>query len=132
MNALDVNNASSCWNSDGQADGEIENYFVIHFHRNVCIKEIKIQFQGGFAAEECTLYVTSSSAGSNATKDYEWIELEDADIEPENINLTQKFSLDDIDDQEKICNSLKLGLESFSDFYGRVIIYKLEVWGEEC
>ena len=31
MNALDVSKESTCWNSDGQADGDIDLSFVINF-----------------------------------------------------------------------------------------------------
>lgn len=124
MNALDTKNESSCWNSDGQADGEIENSFVVNFHRKVLVEEIRIQFQGGFACEECTLY---SSSENN-----EWKEIDNADIEPENINSIQSFPLgEDVDQEDRLCNAVQIGFHSMSDFYGRVIIYKLEVWGEE-
>jgi hypothetical protein len=32
---------------------------------------------------------------------------------------------------EKPLFSLKLKLDNFSDFYGRVILYRLEVWGHD-
>jgi len=127
MNALDINNESSCWNSEGQADGETEHSFIINFHRSIFIEEIRIQFQGGFVPEECTLYLSSSSMGTSP----QWKEIEDAEIEPENINSIQKFPLDDIEEDERLCNTIKLTTHSGTDFYGRVIIYKMEVWGKE-
>lgn len=123
MNALDKNE-SSCWNSDGNSDGDIENSFVIHFNRTVLIEEIRIQFQGGFAAEECKLYSSSAETPS-------WNEIEDAEIEPENRNSIQTFPLGDTEEKVRVCNSIKVTFHSASDFYGRVIIYKIEVWGRE-
>lgn len=128
MNALDINNESTCWNSDGQADGEFDNFFVISFHRRVCVEEIRIQFQGGFVAEECTLFFSSTTETNSSS----WKEMEDAEIEPENINSIQKFSISsDIEENERCCNALKISFQSGTDFYGRVIIYKFEVWGRE-
>jgi len=67
MNALDVSNESTCWNSDGQADGDIDLSFVINFHRTVLIEELKIQFQGGFVSEECSLYTAAAAAAATTT-----------------------------------------------------------------
>lgn len=131
MNALDIGNESTCWNSDGQADGELENIFVLHFHRDVQIDQIKIQFQGGFVAEECVLFTAKKSGDNTNGSSLSWREIEDAYIEPENINSIQDFSLEEVNEGHRQCNTMKLSFESSSDFYGRVIIYKLEVWGKE-
>ena len=123
MNALDITNESTCWNSDGEADGELENTFSLNFHRNVLVDQIKIQFQGGFVAEECSLFVTKQNAS--------WEQIEEAYIEPENMNSIQEFPLDEVDESSRKCCAIKLSFDSSTDFYGRVIIYKLEVWGQE-
>lgn len=130
MNALDITNESTCWNSDGQADGELENTFILNFHRDVQVNQIKIQFQGGFVSEECTLYVTKEYYNTSSTGVL-WEEIDEAYIEPENINSIQEFSLEEVDESSRKCSAIKLSFDSGTDFYGRVIIYKLEVWGYE-
>jgi hypothetical protein len=133
MNALDISNESTCWNSDGQADGNIDLSFVVNFHRPVLVEEIKIQFQGGFVAEECTLYTCTynKASGGGDGASIEWKEIEDAYIEPENINSIQSFPLEETEESDRLCNAIKLCFDSGTDFYGRVIIYKLEIVGEE-
>lgn len=136
MNALDNTNESSCWNSDGDADGNTAISFVLSFHRTVTIQEIRIQFQGGFVAEECTLFLPRSSTafekkgdGMN-TVDY-WEKSNDTFMEPEDSNEMQCFNLTEESESDRICDSLKIEFRSSTDFYGRVTIYKLEVWGDE-
>lgn len=131
-NALDHQNESSCWNSEGRADGNTEHSFVVYFNRHVQISCIGLQFQGGFVAEECTLY-TTKSIGSAATDSLvDWVEIQDAYIEPENVNHLQMFHLKECRNQEDLsCVAIKLIFKSSTDFYGRVILYKIEVHGKE-
>jgi len=125
MNALDATNETSCWNSDAvpsgaSSSGDESIIFTIHFgpNRMVQIDEVRIQFQGGFVAEECTACISKGD-------DQEWVELEEP-MEPEDVNDMQTFA---IAEDDRTCNMLRLSFEGSSDFYGRVTIYKLEVWG---
>jgi len=134
MNALD-SNESSCWNSDGMADGNNDISFIISFHRIVIMKEIRVQFQGGFVAEDCTLKVaknTVSSASKSDDVEVEWKELSDTLLEAEDSNEIQSFDLTEEEKEEdRKGESVMICFKSSTDFYGRVTIYKLEVWGEE-
>lgn len=126
MNALDITNETSCWNSDAVPSGSDEPItFTINFgpNRIVQVEEIRIQFQGGFVVEECTAHICK---GGNCGGE-DWLELEEP-IEPEDVNDVQTFEITDAD---RTCNMLRLSFEGSSDFYGRVTIYKLEVWGSE-
>lgn len=126
MNALDFENESSCWNSDGQADGATVHSFILNFHRQVQLSSISFQFQGGFVPEECRLM---TSQENYATKT--WNEIDDADIELENTNKLQVFDLDDVVSQDFLeCDALKLEFLGSTDFYGRVILYKLIAEGK--
>jgi len=131
MNALDNDNESSCWNSDGDADGDTAISFIVSFHRSVTVKELRIQFQGGFVAEECTLFVASSPGSEKGGVKAEWKELEDSFMEPEDSNEMQCFDLTEESENDRLCDSLKIEFGSSTDFYGRVTIYKLEVWGDQ-
>ena len=132
MNALDIANETSCWNSDAVpsgSDGPIT--FTINFGKNrmVQVEEIRIQFQGGFVAEECMAYICKGgNSGGCGGGGEEWVELEEP-IEPEDVNDMQTF---EITDDDRTCNMLKLSFEGSSDFYGRVTIYKVEVWGSDA
>jgi hypothetical protein len=112
INALDVGNESSSWNSEGNA--QTETKLMIYFGRPVIPKEIKFQFQAGFSAELVTVY------DSNMTR-LGALELED-------IHDLQSCGLFD---NASPLTGIKLVMEHFSDFYGRVIVYRLEVWGFE-
>ena len=111
MNALDVNDCSSSWNSEGNAQSDTT--LMIKFGRPVIPTIIKFQFQAGFSVELISLYDV------NNTKV--------AEFALEDIHDLQSFTFN----AEKSYRSLKLILEHFSDFYGRVILYKLEIWGME-
>ena len=47
-NALDNQNESTSWYSDGNSDGDAEHSYIVNFHRKVTISSIGLQFQGGF------------------------------------------------------------------------------------
>jgi len=134
-NALDYQNESSCWNSDGQADGNTEHSFIVNFHRSVKVSSIGLQFQGGFVPEECTLFAikhqsTLGNASSSSSND--WVEIQDAFIEPENINTLQMFQLNECQQEDSLtCVAIKLLFSSSTDFYGRIILYKIVVYGDE-
>jgi hypothetical protein len=111
MNALDLANGTSCWNSD---TGEAQS-FTIDFFRKIQIHALKLQFQAGFVGEICQV---------EAKLDDEWQVIDE--LQPEDVLEVQSFPL------STCCETLKLTFTDFTDFYGRVTIYRLEVWGDEC
>ena len=112
MNALDVNNGSSSWNSEGNS--ETETVLTIHFGRVVTPTCVKLQFQAGFSAETVTIHNTENVVIG--------------ELELEDIHAIQTH---DLLNNEEPFSSLKFTFDNFSDFYGRVILYRLEVWGNE-
>jgi hypothetical protein len=116
MNALNTEDESSCWYSDGE-EGSTQS-LTINFGRQVTPSELKLQFQAGFSAETCQLYLRS---GSEA---FELI----VEIEPEDTHKLQSFPLD----SDKTGDALKLVFDECTDFYGRVTVYQLGVWGKEA
>ena len=112
MNALDVKNGSSSWNSEG--NNLNETTLIIHFGRTVIPTCVKLQFQAGFSAETVAIYNPDNVLIGE-------LELEDI----------HEIQTHDIFDNETSFTSLKFTLDNFSDFYGRVILYRLEVWGHE-
>lgn len=103
---------------------------ILNFHRQVKISSISLQFQGGFVAEECRLYTNNCTLDEANYGLIIWNELLDADVELENTNRLQHFELDQVTNQDHMeCESLKLEFIGSTDFYGRVILYKLIVNG---
>lgn len=128
-NALDNQNESTSWYSDGNSDGDAEHSYIVNFHRKVTISSIGLQFQGGFVAEGCKLFVGKRTSEGKV----EWKEILDAYIEPENVNTLQKFELDECEKQDDLeCDAIKFAFSDSTDFYGRVILYKIEVYGKDC
>lgn len=111
--ALDIENLSSCYNSDSPPEEKPVLYSVL-FQRKVTPCQIKIQFQGGFAGLEFD--VLSSSDGCD---DF----MHRIEVDAEDTNELQVFDFDD----EFDCTSLRLQFNESADFYGRITFYKLEV-----
>ena len=100
----------------------------MNFHRRVKISSIALQFQGGFVAEKSQFYTTKISSEGKV----KWKEVEDAYIEPENVNDLQMFELEECESADDLkCDAIKFNFGESSDFYGRVILYKIEVYGVE-
>lgn len=129
INALDSSDASSCWNSEGVKSGEsTASAFTLNFGRVVEVNDLRIQFQGGFVARDCAVSVALQDGGNGRA---EWTELDEAPVEAEDTNELQCFDLTDAPPSKRRCNMLKLEFDESTDFYGRITIYRLEVWGSE-
>jgi len=80
----------------------------------VVVGSFLIQFQGGFVGQKCWLKSTQENGTSNEPQPFY----------PEDINATQTFNL---------CEPVKAKQLDFifgesSDFFGRIIIYKMDVF----
>ncbi len=111
-------NNDTCWNSDQGSP----QWILFDFGELVSFSSVAFTFQGGFVGQEATIEVGEASATS---------------LEPvltiysilDNNNL-QKFSL--IPASESTARRgryLKITFPSSTDFYGRVTIYGLQVYG---
>jgi hypothetical protein len=117
MNALDVENCSSSWNSEG--NNQTETFLTVRFGRRVVPSAVKLQFQAGFAAESCHVYDVESKT---LLDELEW----------DDIHELQSRQLDSQQDGNISVNSLKLVFNDFCDLYGRIILYRLEIWGHNA
>lgn len=122
-NALDYENTSSCWNSEGSSSSgkPQSSTFIFEFRKAIEPCELRIQFQAGFAAEQINVHL-------HHTTD-KWkpiVELEADDDHP-----MQSFSLIEDAENSGPTKALKLVFEEPTDFYGRITIYQLQVWGHE-
>ena len=145
MNALTSKNSSSSssWNSEGNCEGD--TYLLIQFARPVLPTTIKFQLQAGFSAQLCRVFalnattVAACSIGSdcedqharrtNSASSSLFID----EIELEDVHEMQECTLqmNNKDIRIEAVQGLKLVLHDFTDFYGRVILYRLEIWGSE-
>ena len=137
-NALDYENVSTCWNSDGNMANNNNNNkastsFIIEFGRIVQVHEIRIQFQAGFVAEQIHVF-TQSSDDDKTTEWKSIIELEaddDHEIQSFPLLINEEDSSSDSVHPSSCCTALKLEFDEFTDFYQRVTIYQLQVLGYE-
>uniref|UniRef100_A0A3Q3EZW0 Nuclear receptor 2C2-associated protein n=1 Tax=Kryptolebias marmoratus TaxID=37003 RepID=A0A3Q3EZW0_KRYMA len=98
------NNEETCWNSD---QGECQ-WVSLDFPKSVRVSEIKILFQGGFSAKTCILEGKISQ------------------FYPEDNNCLQiSFN------PRRKLDKVKILFENGADFFGRVIVYSLDVLGEK-
>lgn len=118
MNALNLENTSICWNSEGDERGDSDQWIAIDFGRLVQPIRLEIQFQAGFAAETAVV---------DFKMEDDWKEMDD--IEPEDAHELQSFNLSP--GNKSPTSALRLRFSDFTDFYNRVTIYQLAVWGQE-
>ncbi|XP_067872178.1 nuclear receptor 2C2-associated protein [Heterodontus francisci] len=106
-------NEETCWNSD---QGSCQ-WVILEFPQTVKVTELQLQFQGGFTGRTCRL------EGGRKGADL----LKIADLYPEDTNRLQRFSIH----EESIADKLKIIFEKSTDFFGRIVIYHLDVLGEK-
>ena len=101
-------------------------YIQLSFPSPVIPKRIELTFQGGFVGTRCSVEcLPSGQAGGEKT----WQVL--TRIYPEDVNRKQTFELDPHDARlaEEGVDSLKLVFEESSDFFGRITVYDMQIFG---
>ncbi|XP_031174238.1 nuclear receptor 2C2-associated protein [Sander lucioperca] len=104
-------NEETCWNSD---QGECQ-WVCLEFPQSVKVSELKVQFQGGFSAKTCRL--------DGCPKDGAFTEI--SHFYPEDNNSLQSFPIQEAPAVDKV----KIMFENSADFFGRIIVYSLDVLG---
>ncbi|KAI5621464.1 nuclear receptor 2C2-associated protein [Silurus asotus] len=104
----------SCWSSD---QGECQ-WVLLEFPVPVRASELKLQFQGGFSGKTCKL------EGCIKDGNLEHI----MDFYPEDDNSSQIFPIQNA----PLVQKLKIVFENSTDFFGRIIVYCLDVLGERA
>ena len=133
QNALDTSSDAAWKSAPSSSDNDSLAYYEIYFNRPVIVHEMRIQFQGGFVGMDCIVYKQKKKEQQN-NKD--WDEFEEMYIDPIDTTDVQTFPVDDImesddDDTDCCCSALRIEFGRSTDFYGRIVIYSLEVWGLE-
>ncbi len=85
---------------------------------------MELTFQGGFVGTKCSVEVLLVGAEKGQWR--KW-----SSIFPEDVNRKQTFDLapSEQDLADGNVESVKLVFEESSDFFGRVTVYDLQIWG---
>ncbi|XP_069623806.1 nuclear receptor 2C2-associated protein [Ranitomeya imitator] len=102
----------TCWNSDQGSS----QWITLEFPQKVCISEIHIQFQGGFSSRSCVL--------EGCLKEGELVKI--AEFYPEDNSALQRF-----DFPEEYAEKLRLCFPNSTDFFGRIVVYHLDLLGRK-
>lgn len=106
---------TTCWNSAQGSPQQI----LLQFRRIVNVDHIHIMFQGGFVGQDVQLLVQIEGGAP------QWQQLQ-VDIEPEDVNEMQRFAC-----PVSNATAMQIIFQRSTDFYGRVIIYRLDATGRE-
>lgn len=88
-------------------------WISLHLHKEETINTFHIQFQGGFVGRECHLEAGSEDGSLEIVEHFY----------PEDVNSLQMFKL-----KEPVsAKHLRFVFNGSTDFFGRIIIYKLEI-----
>ena len=92
------------------------------FKGPVCPKRVSITFQGGFAARKCAASLYKDSKSLDA-----FLQLKP--MFPIDSNEAQSFALLTEQDEFASGQKLRLAFSESADFYGRVVVYEVHIWG---
>jgi len=96
----------TCWNSDQGSP----QFILISFHEpQAKISQLQIQFQGGFAGNQCHVIINNDT--------------QKVDFFPDDSNKLQTFPVELTD-----VNQLKISFGGSTDFFGRITIYQLNLF----
>lgn len=126
MNALDSDNTASSWNSEGNMGKKRPTVLLLNFGGTVRAVPtlLHIQFQAGFGAESCTIVANdchpiNETTTTTTTTTVDLMDTHELQSVPLVSRMTQPTT------------QLKLVFNDPNDFYGRLIVYVLQVWGRE-
>ena len=126
--ALD-SRSSACWNSEGLTSSSAttpHHWFRLDFGRVVHLHAVAVQFQAGFVAQTGRIEALMKDGSEESSP---WEILEDA-AEWKDVHELQRLDLPATAVDLGVV-ALRLVLEDCTDFYGRVILYQVQVWGQE-
>ncbi|XP_046399168.1 nuclear receptor 2C2-associated protein [Ischnura elegans] len=106
-------NDDTCWNSDQGSP----QWISIELQHRAHLTAFEIQFQGGFVGVNCSLELKDDGESISTTEDFY----------PEDVNSLQRFSLKN----PRTAKEVKLVFNQSTDFYGRIVVYKLDVLGSK-
>jgi hypothetical protein len=99
------------------------------FPQLIIPETVHLTFQGGFVGTRCAVKVPASTEGSSTGSNWQML----CYIYPADINGRQEFPLKTESTAEVISrgiDKLRLEFEESSDFFGRITLYDLKLYGE--
>ena len=85
-------------------------------------------FQGGFAGSEMVCYIGAAATEHGCVEEIARFEADDNN-EWQRFSLSKGGSSTTVSNQPQGCRALKIAFPHTSDFYGRVTVYRLDVYG---
>lgn len=81
--------------------------------------------------------ISDGEEQSNDDDNGEWEELDELFVDPVDSNEIQTFAAEreeseSSNEANEYCTALRIEFGRSSDFYGRIVVYSLEVWGVEA
>ncbi|XP_018583902.1 nuclear receptor 2C2-associated protein [Scleropages formosus] len=107
-------NEETCWNSDQG----LSQWVLLQFPRASRVSAVILQFQGGFSAKTCRL--------EGCLREGTFVKI--TDFYPEDNNSSQSFPIE----ESPLVDKLKIAFENSTDFFGRIVVYSLDVLGERA
>ncbi|XP_053556671.1 nuclear receptor 2C2-associated protein [Bombina bombina] len=102
----------TCWHSDQGSS----QWILLEFPQPVLVTQVSIQFQGGFSSKTCTL------EGCQKEEELKRI----SEFYPEDSNTLQIFNF-----PAHTIHKLRISFQNSADFFGRIVIYHLDVLGQK-
>ncbi|KZT58357.1 galactose-binding like protein [Calocera cornea HHB12733] len=107
-------NTDTCWAS---ANGSPQ-WVSFTLPKPALLKSVSLTFQGGFVATEVIISTSATSSNSKPV----------ATIYPQDNNFRQTFKIEG--DDVRIEGAVRLEFPKSSDFFGRVVLYDLDLLGD--
>jgi len=119
QNFLTDGNPETCWNSDQGSPQHI----IVEFEKQVVVQQLEITFQGGFAGKSCSLRCPKGEIVTSDPETWESI----LDFTPEDSGAVQSFKVDL--KRQTYARQIMILFENSTDFFGRIVVYNLDVKG---
>jgi hypothetical protein len=106
----------TCWNSDQGSP----QWILVEFPTKVSLSRVRLMFQGGFVGQDGLIQV-----GEDDTETLRDV----ASLEGGVIEDSNEMQTFDVAESGYTGHCVRILFPSSTDFYGRVTIYALELWG---
>lgn len=105
--------------STSWASGSGEKQWIkIKFDQPVTVEQIGMMFQGGFSSRCVNVFFSQSSSSQGKVQHTFY---------PKDLNSSQLFAVE----PAPVCDSVVIRFDDFVDFYGRIILYSVNLIGSE-
>lgn len=114
-------NRDTCWAS---ANGSPQ-WVSFTLPRLALLKAVAVTFQGGFVPTEVVICTSPSPASGEKLKPKHV-----TTVYPQDNNFRQMLKIDQVGEGARVEGIVKLEFPKSSDFFGRVVVYDLDLLGE--